>query len=78
MPRRNTASGCDEALAAPSVERGGHGSGDRDRLERIAPEGVRVYNPAFDVTPADLIAGIVTEKGLIAPVNEAAIRQLLA
>ena len=34
-----------------------------------APEGVDVYNPAFDVTPAALIAGIVTERGLIQPVN---------
>jgi methylthioribose-1-phosphate isomerase len=33
-----------------------------------------VYNPAFDVTPARLIAGIVTEKGLIQPVTAAAIR----
>ncbi|MBI3821142.1 MAG: S-methyl-5-thioribose-1-phosphate isomerase [Planctomycetes bacterium] len=43
----------------------------------VAPAGVRVYNPAFDVTPAELIAGIITEKGLIQPVNEAAIRALL-
>jgi methylthioribose-1-phosphate isomerase len=41
---------------------------------QTAPEGVHVYNPAFDVTPARLIAGIVTEKGLIAPVNEETIR----
>ena len=31
---------------------------------RIAPEGVSVYNPAFDVTPAKYIAGIITEKGV--------------
>ncbi len=43
-----------------------------------APEGVRVYNPAFDVTPAELIAGIITEKGLISPVSEANIRETLA
>ncbi len=42
-----------------------------------APAGVHVYNPAFDVTPARLIAGIVTERGLIRPVTEAAIRELL-
>jgi methylthioribose-1-phosphate isomerase len=41
---------------------------------QTAPEGVGVYNPAFDVTPARLIAGIITEKGLIAPVNEKTIR----
>jgi methylthioribose-1-phosphate isomerase len=32
---------------------------------RTAPEGVKVYNPAFDVTPARLITGIVTEVGLV-------------
>jgi methylthioribose-1-phosphate isomerase len=37
--------------------------------KQIAPEGVKVYNPAFDVTPARLIAGIITEKGMIQPVT---------
>jgi methylthioribose-1-phosphate isomerase len=41
---------------------------------QTAPEGIKVYNPAFDVTPAALIAGIITEKGLIRPVTEANIR----
>ena len=45
---------------------------------QTAPEGTKVYNPAFDVTPAALITGIVTEKGLIEPVSEAAIRSLLS
>lgn len=31
----------------------------------IAPEGVRVYNPAFDVTPAELITAIITETGIL-------------
>ena len=35
--------------------------------ERIAPEGVAVFNPAFDVTPARLITGIITERGLFKP-----------
>ena len=34
---------------------------------RIASEKIRVYNSAFDVTPARLIAAIITEKGIIAP-----------
>lgn len=34
------------------------------------PDGVACYNPAFDVTPADLIAGIVTEQGIIRPVTQ--------
>ncbi|MDD4569119.1 MAG: S-methyl-5-thioribose-1-phosphate isomerase [Tepidanaerobacteraceae bacterium] len=32
---------------------------------RIAPEGINVYNPAFDVTPHQNITGIITEKGII-------------
>ena len=32
---------------------------------RIAPEGINVFNPAFDVTPNELITAIVTEKGVI-------------
>ncbi len=34
---------------------------------RTAPEGVAIYNPAFDVTPHELIAGFITEKGVIRP-----------
>ncbi|WP_299489216.1 S-methyl-5-thioribose-1-phosphate isomerase [Acaryochloris sp. IP29b_bin.137] len=33
----------------------------------ICPGGVEFYNPAFDVTPADLITGIITEHGVFAP-----------
>jgi len=36
---------------------------------RTAPEGVAVYNPAFDVTPANLILGILCEHGLFAPAD---------
>lgn len=38
---------------------------------RTVPEGVAVYNPAFDVTPADLITAIITDHGVIQPVNAA-------
>ena len=37
--------------------------------KQTAPEGVDVYNPAFDVTPAKYIAGIITERGVISPVT---------
>jgi methylthioribose-1-phosphate isomerase len=33
----------------------------------IAPSGVSVYNPAFDVTPAALVTGIITERGVFKP-----------
>ena len=35
----------------------------------VAPEGVEVFNPAFDVTPADLITGIITERGVFKPAD---------
>lgn len=45
---------------------------ERDRKEithingqQIAPDGIKVYNPAFDVTPAENIDAIITEKGVI-------------
>jgi methylthioribose-1-phosphate isomerase len=43
---------------------------------RWAPEGVSVANPAFDVTPAALITGLVTEKGVIARPDADSIRGL--
>lgn len=36
---------------------------------QTTPDGVSVYNPAFDVTPARLIRGIITENGVISPVT---------
>lgn len=33
----------------------------------VAPDGVAVYNPAFDVTPAELITAVVTERGIFKP-----------
>ena len=38
----------------------------------VAPKDVAVYNPAFDVTPAELITGIVTERGVFKPSELAA------
>ncbi len=43
-----------------------------------APAGVNVYNPAFDVTPAALITGIITEQGVIRPVNRQTIADMLS
>jgi methylthioribose-1-phosphate isomerase len=44
---------------------------------QTAPDGVQVYNPAFDVTPAEYIEAIITEKGIIRPVNEENIKTVL-
>jgi len=35
--------------------------------KRVPPKGVPVYNPAFDLTPVDLVRGFITEKGVFAP-----------
>jgi methylthioribose-1-phosphate isomerase len=45
---------------------------------QTAPHGIAVYNPAFDVTPARLITGIITEKGLIRPVTSEMIHATVA
>ena len=51
-------------------------SGDDGRA--IAPEGVPALNPAFDVTPHELIHAIVTEEGAIAPVDGESVAHFLA
>jgi len=44
---------------------------------RIAPHGIRVFNPAFDLTPPELISSIITEKGVIKPPFEESLKNLL-
>jgi methylthioribose-1-phosphate isomerase len=44
---------------------------------QVAPDGTAAANPAFDITPARLVSGLITEHGLIAA-EEAALRRLLA
>jgi methylthioribose-1-phosphate isomerase len=44
---------------------------------RIAPKGVRVFNPAFDITPPELITGIITERGVLTPPFEKNLKALL-
>jgi methylthioribose-1-phosphate isomerase len=44
---------------------------------QTAPDGIDVYNPAFDVTPARLIKAIICERGLIEPVLSATIAAVL-
>jgi methylthioribose-1-phosphate isomerase len=44
---------------------------------RIAPEGVRTYTPAFDVTPHELISAIITDRGVLRPPYDAGIAGVL-
>jgi methylthioribose-1-phosphate isomerase len=43
----------------------------------IAPRGAKVFNPAFDVTPRDLISGIITEVGVFNPMNGQTFRDFI-
>jgi len=45
---------------------------------QTAPDGVRVYNPAFDVTPAEYIRAIITQHGLIQPVSRDTIEAVIS
>jgi methylthioribose-1-phosphate isomerase len=44
---------------------------------QTAPTGAAVYNPAFDVTPAELISAIITDRGNIRPVSADSVRAML-
>jgi len=48
------------------------GIGDK----KTAPDGIKVINPAFDMTPPELISGIITEKGVAKPPYEKSIKKL--
>lgn len=47
------------------------------RTERLAPAGISVRNPAFDVTPHKLIAAIITDKGVARPPFVETLRKLI-
>ena len=48
------------------------GIGDK----KTAPDGIDVINPAFDMTPPELISGIITENGIVKPPYEESIKKL--
>ena len=48
------------------------GIGDK----KTAPDGIKVINPAFDMTPPELISGIITEKGVAKPLFNDSIKKL--
>ena len=56
----------------PAAEVTGYGE------KRWAPEGVVVRNPAFDVTPAELVTGIICEKGVVLSPNREKIQALIS
>ena len=45
---------------------------------RIAPQGIKVRNPAFDVTPAELVTAIVTDRGIVRPPYERSLAEMFS
>jgi methylthioribose-1-phosphate isomerase len=70
---RSIASGAEIPIEQRDPREVTHGFG-----RQTAPDGVAVYNPAFDVTPAERIAAIICERGVIQPVNRQTIAAMLA
>ncbi|MFF8189293.1 S-methyl-5-thioribose-1-phosphate isomerase [Streptomyces bobili] len=60
-------------MAAPQAPVSGAGGGIP-----VAPLGTQAYNPAFDVTPPELITAIVTEEGVVSPVTADGLAELCA
>jgi methylthioribose-1-phosphate isomerase len=58
-----------------TVVRGREADG-RAAAVRVAPAGTRVLNPAFDVTPAALVTGLISERGIV-PASPDGLRALL-
>ena len=69
---RNTATGSDIHIEQRNPEE----VTDMWYAKRMAPDGVKVFNPAFDVTDHDLIAGIVTEYGVARPPYEESLKEI--
>lgn len=46
--------------------------------KRTAPEGIAVYNPAFDVTPKELVTAIITEVGVLRPPYDVTLEEAMA
>jgi methylthioribose-1-phosphate isomerase len=68
---------CPHGDAIPIEERAEH-EVTRPLGARAAPPGVRAFNPAFDVTPAELVSAIVTERGVLHAPDAARVRAFVA
>ena len=60
----------EERAASEVVELSGRGATGAGATVRLAPEGTAVANPGFDLTPARLVTGIITERGVAAATRE--------
>ncbi|WEK56285.1 MAG: S-methyl-5-thioribose-1-phosphate isomerase [Candidatus Cohnella colombiensis] len=69
----STPTGADIPIEQRNVDEVSHGFG-----KRTAPKGVNIYNPAFDITPNELVTAIITEKGIIRAPYSDSLKQLFS
>jgi methylthioribose-1-phosphate isomerase len=69
----NTAQGGD----IPIEERSAHEVTEMWYKHRLAPDGVKVYNPAFDVADHELVTAIITEYGIARPPYEVSLKEMI-
>lgn len=67
----NTKTGADIPIEERPAEEITEGFG-----KRTAPQGVKVYNPAFDITPNEYVTAIITEKGVVQAPYEESLKSL--
>ncbi|EDY52347.1 translation initiation factor [Streptomyces clavuligerus] len=65
-------------LAAPVLVSAAGQDGPSFGGRRTAPLGTQAYNPAFDVTPPELVTAIVTEEGVLSPVTREGVTEVCA
>ena len=66
---------CPDGASIPIEERSGNELTEYGG-KQIAPKGVHTFNPAFDVTPAELVTAIITERGIAYPPYTESLRAL--
>jgi methylthioribose-1-phosphate isomerase len=80
FPGVAAASGAPHVPGSAGVEPGGAAAGGRSPAApvsvRLAPKGALAFNPAFDVTPPELVTAIVTEEGVVSPVTTQALAEM--
>jgi methylthioribose-1-phosphate isomerase len=47
------------------------------REQQLAPDGIEVQNPAFDITPNELITAIITDRGVVSPPYTTSLKELV-
>lgn len=68
----DTRTGADIQIEERDASEITHGFG-----RQTAPDGISVYNPAFDITPAEFVTAIITEHGVVRPPYKETLRLLL-